>query len=167
VHAVHVAVHGVGESCSALMVFARAHARCAGVVVINVATMCMAVVPIFESFYQQGGGSGRGLVACVPATVAAAVAAATNVMDAATAVVATATIPIATNAAAEIATAAIVVFAVVSPATMLLAAAPLAAWAAWVLLLVLDGRRRLAGSNRLTQHLNLSLHSCDVGGGGS
>jgi hypothetical protein len=56
VHAAHVAIHGVGVSCRTLMVFNGACARCTGVVVVNVATMCMAVVPIFESFYQQGGG---------------------------------------------------------------------------------------------------------------
>jgi hypothetical protein len=166
VHAAHVAIHGVGASYIALMVFAWACTQCTGAVVINVAAMCMAVVPIFESFYQRGGGSGRGLVACVAATVATAVATTAAVVAAATAVVATTTVPLAT-AAAKIAAAAAVVSAVVSAATMLLAVAPPAVWAAWVLLLVLDGRRRLAGSNCLTQHLNLSLHSRDVGGGGS
>jgi hypothetical protein len=52
VHATHVAIHRVGASCHALMVFTGVHARCAGVVVVNVAIMCMAVVPIFELFYQ-------------------------------------------------------------------------------------------------------------------
>jgi hypothetical protein len=66
VHAMHVAVHGVGASCHALIVLAGAHARCTGVVVVNVATMCMAVVPIFESFYQQGGGPVRGWLPVLP-----------------------------------------------------------------------------------------------------
>ncbi len=52
VHAAHVAVHGVGASRCTLMVFSRARACCAGVVVVDVTTMCMAVVPIFELFYQ-------------------------------------------------------------------------------------------------------------------
>jgi hypothetical protein len=86
---------------------------------------------------------------------------------AANAVVAATTIPIATAAATKIVAAAAVVPAVVSAATMSLAVALPAAWVAWLLLLVLDGRRRLAGSNRLTQHLNLSLHSRDVSGDGS
>jgi hypothetical protein len=59
------------------------------------------------------------------------------------------------------------VAAAVAAATAIAGASPPAAWVAWVLLLVLDGRRRLAGSNCLTQHLNLSLHSHAVGGGGS
>ncbi len=129
-HAAHVAIHGVGASCRALMVFARARAHCAGVVVVDVATMFMAVDPIFESFYQQGGGSGRGLVACVAAAIATAVAAATAVVAAATAVVATATVPIAAAAATKIAPAAAVFSADVSAPTMLLAAAPPAAWVA-------------------------------------
>ncbi len=113
------------------------------------------------------GGSGRGLVACVAAAIAAAVAAATAVVAATTAVVAATTVPITAAAAAKIANATAVVSAIVSAATMLLVAALPATWLAWVLLLVLDGRRRLAGSNCLTQHLNLSLHSHDVGSGGS
>jgi hypothetical protein len=165
VHAAHVAIHGVGVSCRALIVFPGARALCAAVVVIDVATMCMAVVPIFESFYQQGIGSGWGLVACVAAAVPATIATATAVVAAATAIVAATTIPIAIAATTKIAAATPVVSAIVSAATMLLAAAPPIAWVAWVLLLVLDGRRRLASSNCLTQHLNLSLHSCNIGGG--
>ncbi len=65
-HAAHVAVHGVGASCGALMVFAWSRARCAGVVVIDVATMCMAVVSIFECFTNEGGGVwlGAGCLCC-------------------------------------------------------------------------------------------------------
>ena len=47
-HAVHVALHGVGASCHVLMVFTGARARGTGVVVVDVVAMCMAVVPIFE-----------------------------------------------------------------------------------------------------------------------
>jgi hypothetical protein len=127
VHAVHVAIHGVGASCRTLIMFAGARARCAGVVVINVATMCMAVVITFKLFYQQRGRSDRGLVACGAATVATAVAVATAVVAAATTVVAAATVLIAASAAAKIAATAAMVSAVVSAATMLLAMAPPAA----------------------------------------
>jgi hypothetical protein len=132
------------------MVFAEVRACCAGVVVFNVTPMFMAVVPIFESFYQQGGGSNRGLVACVAAAIAPAAAATTAAVAATTAIVAAATVPIAATAAAKIAAPAAVVSAFVSAITMILAAAPPVARAAWLMLLVLDGRRRLAGSNCLT-----------------
>ena len=54
-HPPHVAIYCVGPCGRALMVFAGAGTSGAGVVVINVATMSVAVVPIFPSLDGRRG----------------------------------------------------------------------------------------------------------------
>jgi hypothetical protein len=79
VHPPHVAVHCVGPSGCMLMVFAEVGASGAGVVVIDVATMSVAVVPIFplldrrRGWLQHAGGSIVATVAAVVSTAATGV----------------------------------------------------------------------------------------------
>ena len=50
VHPFHVAIHCVGSHGGALVLFAGAGARAAGVVVVDITTMRVAVVPVLKTF---------------------------------------------------------------------------------------------------------------------
>ncbi len=69
-HPPHVAIHCVGSCGQALVLFARAGASSAGVVVVNVATMSVAVVPFLKSLDRR-----RGWLQCAGGSVVAAAAA--------------------------------------------------------------------------------------------
>jgi hypothetical protein len=113
VHAPCVAAHGICAGGSVLMMFTRAGTRCAGVVVVHVATVRVAVMPVFKMLDGVcccSNGSGSAAAAAKAAAVVAAAAieaaattAAAAVADAA-AVAATATV-VASAAAAIIASA--------------------------------------------------------------
>ena len=77
VHAAHGATHGVGTCRRALVVLSWAGTCCAGVVVVQIATMRVAVVTVFESFDQRGGVTGADTIS---ATICAATAATIRVL---------------------------------------------------------------------------------------
>ncbi len=76
VHSSHVAVHRVGPRGRVLVLFVGAGASSAGVVVVDVATVCVAVVPVLESLDGQsrlpraGGCAVTGSAAIVGAAAA-------------------------------------------------------------------------------------------------
>jgi hypothetical protein len=165
VHVAHVAAHCVGVCCHMLVVFTWASTCCAGAVVVHIAAMHEAVVPILETFYWRGGEAAWGLIsdfaAAISTTIAAA--AATTTADVATAVhIATATAaaaPAIVTATAGVAatTAAAATVAAAIVVTALLAMAMSTPWASWLLL------QGLTGADCLAEHLKLPLHCQDVG----
>ena len=176
VHAAHGAAHGIGTCHRALVVFAWAGACRAGVVVVHIATMRAAVVPVFETLDRRGGVTAT---VCAAATVVAAAtvcAAATVVAAAAALCVLVATI-VASAAAVHgllvatvvVSTITVVSTAAVSATTTVVAAALLsaAASATWALLVVDDTLGRLAIAEGLAKHLELPLDRVDVGRVGS
>ncbi len=62
VHATHGVAHCVGACHCMLVVLTWASMCCAGVVVVQVAAMCEAVVPVLKMFYRQGGEATWGVV---------------------------------------------------------------------------------------------------------
>jgi hypothetical protein len=159
------------------MMFARAGTHCAGVVVIHIAAVHVAIMPAFKTLDGvccRSVGSGSTAAAAKAATVVAATAveaaatAAATAVAAAAAVAATATV-VASAAAAVIASAA----NVDSPIEDLGAATARAAATASLALLAAAGRARTLllvighhvgggmGSKCLAEHLNLPLHGVD------
>jgi hypothetical protein len=166
IHVVHGAYHCVGPCRCTLVVWSTC---CTGVVVVHIAAMCEAVVPVLETFYSQGGEAAWGLMSTVPAAISAAVSAAVaatiatataNVATAICVAVAAAAVVAATanNVIAIMATAATATIATAVVATALLTVAVSTPWASWLLL------RGLTGVNCLAEHLKLPLHCQDIGG---
>ncbi len=91
VHAPRVAAHGIHTSGSALMMFARVGTRRAGVVVIHIAAVHVAIMPVFEMLDGvccHSVGSGSAAAAAKAPTIVAATT--TVVASAAAAVIASA-----------------------------------------------------------------------------
>jgi hypothetical protein len=111
-HVAQVATHCVGACHRTFVVLTWASTCQAGVVVVDVAAMGEAVVPVFIPLSWQGGWITWSLISsaatAVTATMVAAIATATNVRNAATAT-ATATATVATTAIAIAASTAAVV----------------------------------------------------------
>ncbi len=177
VHAPCVSAYGIHTGGSALMMFARAGTRCAGVVVIHVAAMHVAIMAVFkmlDGVCCRSIGSGSTATAAKATAVVAATAveaaatAPTAAVAAATTVAATATV-VASAAVAVIASAA----AIVIPIEDLGAAAARSAATASLASLAAAGRARTLllvighqvgggmGFERLAEHLNLHLHGVD------
>ncbi len=77
-HVVHIATNCVGACCCTLAVFTWASKCHTGVVVVHIATMCEAVIPVLEPFHWQGGEAAWGLMSSVVTAPSAAIAAATT-----------------------------------------------------------------------------------------
>jgi hypothetical protein len=158
VHVAHVAAHCVCTCCCTLVVFIWASTCYTGVVVVQVAAMREAIVPVLAWFYRQGGEAAWGLLSSVATALSAAVAPTTTNVATAVHVAATAPAVLAAtvNVVAATAAAAATVAAVVV-ATALLAMAASTLWASWLLLW------GLAGADCLAEHLKLLLYRQDVG----
>ncbi len=142
----------------------------AGVVVVHIATMRAAVVPVFETFDRRGGVAGADTVSaivCAAATVVATAAAAVCVLVAT--IVASAAAVCGLVATVVVSTTTVVATASVTATTTVVAAALLsaAASATWALLVVDDTRGGLAIAEGLAEHLELPLDGVDVGRVGS
>ena len=164
VHAAHGAAHGVVTCRLALVVLSWAGACLAGVVVVHIATMRAAVVPVFETLDRCGGVAGGGTVfttVCAAATVVAAAAAAVCVLVATIVATATAICGLLV-ATVVVSTTTVVASASVAATTTVVAAALLSA-----LLVVDDTRGGLAIAEGLAEHLELPLDRVDVGRVGS
>jgi hypothetical protein len=170
VHAAQGATHGVGPCCRALMVFSWAGTCCTGMVVVHVAAMRDAVVPVVKTLDWRGGLDTWVLVVDVAGAVADAVC------DAATVVAAAAAVPvlIATVVAAAPTVCVLVATTIVSAAAVPAAATVIstallstAASATWALLVVDDTGRGRVISDGLAEHLELPLDRHDVGRVGS
>ena len=151
------------------MVFPWAGACCTGVVVVHIATMCAAVVPVVEMLDWRGGLAAWVLVANA---VSAAVCAATTVVATAAVRVLVAIVRAAavcvlvgTTTTVVVATTAVVSAATIAAASTIVATLLLstAASATWALLVVDDAGRMLAISDGLAEHLELPLDCHDVG----
>jgi hypothetical protein len=177
VHAPHVAAHGIHTGGSALMMFARAGTRGAGVVVVHVATVRVAIMPVFElldGVCCRSVGSGSAAAAAEATAVVAAAAVEASATAAATAVAAATTVAaaatvVASAAATIIASAAAVAIPIVnlgaamarSTATASLASSATAGRARTLLLVIGHHIGGGMGSERLAEHLNLPLHGID------
>ena len=80
VHATHRATHGVGPCCRALVILSWEGACCDGVVVIHIAGMRAAVVPVVKVLDWCGGLVAWVMVAIVAGVVTAAVCATATVV---------------------------------------------------------------------------------------
>ena len=142
-------------------------ACCAGVVVIHIAAMCAAVVPVVEALDWRGGLSAWVLGAVIAAVVTAAMCATTTVVaTAAISCILVATIIAAATAIwVLVATTTVVSAAIVAAAATVVATAMLstAASATWAFLVVDDARRGLDILDGLAEHLELPLDCHDVG----
>ncbi len=74
VHVAHLATHCVGRCCCTLVTFTWACTCHGNVVVVNVAAMREAVVPVLELFCWQGGEATWDSLSSVAATISATVA---------------------------------------------------------------------------------------------
>jgi hypothetical protein len=142
--AAHGAAHGVVTCRRALVVLSWAGACRAGVVVVHIATMRAAVVPVFETLDRRGGVAGDGTVSatvCAAATVVAA-AAASVCVPVATIVATAAAVRGLLIATVVVSTTTVVASASVAATTTVVAAALLSAAtsATWALLVVDDTR---------------------------
>ena len=166
VHAVHGAAHGVGACHRALVVLSWAGACRTGVVVVHIATMRAALVPVLKMFDRRGVASADTISAtvCATVTVVAAAAAAVCILGA-TMNVASAAAVRGLIATVVVSTTTIVATASVAATTTIVAAALLstAASATWALLVVADTWGGLAIAEGLAEHLELPLDCCDVG----
>ncbi len=124
-HAAQGATHGVGPCCRALMVFPWAGACCTGMVVVHVAAMRAAVVPVVETLDWHGGLATWVLVADVASALADAVCDAATVVAAAAA----GSVLVATVVAAAAAVCVLVAITTVVSATAVAAAATIIATA--------------------------------------
>jgi hypothetical protein len=175
VHAPRVAAHGIHAGGSAPMMFAWAGTHRAGVVVIHIAAVHVAIMPVFkmlDGVCCRSVGSGSAAAATEAAAVvaataveaaattpAAAVAATTAVAAAATVVASAATAVIASASAAVIPIEYLGAAAARSPATASLVSS---AAVGRVLLLVIGHHVGGGmGSKHLAEHLNLPLHGVD------
>ena len=176
-HATQGATHGVGPCCHTLMISPWAGTLCTGVVVVHVATMRAAVIPVVKMLDLCGGLATWILVAdavsaavCATATIVAAAAihvlVATVVVTAAAAAI---WVLVATAATVVVTTTTVVSVATVAAASTVVATSLLstAASATWALLVVDDARRGLTISNGLAEHFELSMDCHDAGRVGS
>ena len=137
-------------------------------VVIHVAAMRAAVVPVVEALDWHGGLATWVLGAIIAGVVTAAVCAATAAVVAAATVIYVLDATIIAAAAAVcvlVATTTVLSAATVAAASTVVVTAMLstAASATWGLLLVHDARRGLAISDGVAEHLELPLDCHDVG----
>ncbi len=175
-HAPHVAAHGICMGSSALMMFARAGTRCAGVVVVHVAAVCVAIMPVFKTLdgvccrsFGSGSTAAASKATAIVAAAAveaaatattAAVAADTNVATTATVVASAATV-IASAAAVDIPIEDLGANVARSAATASLALLASAGGARTLLLVIGHHVGGGMGSERLAEHVNLPLHGVD------
>ena len=165
VHAAHGAAHGVGTCRRALVVLSWAGACRAGVVVVHIATMRAAVVPVFETLDRRGGVTAT---VCAAATVVAAatVCVAPTVVAAAAAVCVLVATIVASAAAVRglvatvvVTTTTVVATATVAATTTVVATALLstAVSATWALLIVDDTRGGAGRCRRLGRAFGIAL----------
>ncbi len=84
VHPLRFAIHGVGPRGCTLVVLARAGARSAGVVVVDVATVGVAIIPVLKTFdWRRGVGSPGGIAVSADGGIVVSAAATTMVRIAA------------------------------------------------------------------------------------
>ena len=148
------------------MIFSWTGACCAGVVVIHIAAMHAALVPVVKALDWRGGLAAWVLGAVIAGVVTAAVcAAATIVATAAVICVLVATIIAAATVCVLVATTIIVSAATVAAASTVVATAMLsmAVSTTWALLVVDDARWGLVISDGLAEHLEFPLNCHDVG----
>ena len=166
-HVTHGAAHGVGACRHVLVVLSWAGTCHTGVVVVHIATMCAAVVPVFESFDQQGRVAGADTVSatvCVAVTVVAAATAAVCILGATMIVASTAAVcgliaTVVVSATTVVATATVAATSTVVAAALLSTAAS----TTWALLVVDDTWGGLTIADCLAEHLELHLDCRDGG----
>jgi hypothetical protein len=167
VHAAHGAAHGVGACRHVLVVLSWVGTCRTGVVVVHIATMCAAVVPVFELFDQRGwvaGADTASATVCGAITAVAAAPAAVCILGA-TMIVASAAAVCGLIATVVVSTTAIVATTIVAATSTVVVAALLstAASATWALLVVDDTWGGLTIADGLAEHLELPLDCRDGG----